>query len=145
MGKFKFKFESLLQVKEILEKRLQEEISAIDREIEEYRYQLFIVINERNDIESKMIDHAMKVGEFQSTKMYDSLLEKKVLSIQKTIGNLQRKKEVKKTELIEKRKELKVFETLKENQREAFFIEEGRAEMKELNDIAVRNYSRNMQ
>ena len=145
MGNFKFKFESIIGVKEIQEKRLQEAISAIDIEIEGLRYQLFVVIEERNIVNARMIDHAMKVAEYQSAKIYDSMLDNKAVSIEKMIIGLQRKKEIKKNELIEIKKEIKVFETLKENQRETFLIEEGRAELKELNEIAVRNYSRNAQ
>jgi flagellar FliJ protein len=145
MGNFKFKFESIIGVKEIQEKRLQEAISAIDIEIEGLRYQLFVVIEERNIVNARMIDHAMKVAEYQSAKIYDSMLDNKAVSIEKMIIGLQRKKEIKKNELIEIKKEIKVFETLKENQRETFLIEEGRAELKELNEIAVRNYSRNVQ
>jgi len=145
MGNFKFKFESIIGVKEIQEKRLQEAISAIDVEIEGLRYQLFVVIEERNIVNARMIDHAMKVAEYQSAKIYDSMLDNKAVSIEKMIIGLQRKKEIKKNELIEIKKEIKVFETLKENQRETFLIEEGRAELKELNEIAVRNYSRNVQ
>jgi len=99
MGNFKFKFESIIGVKEIQEKRLQEAISAIDIEIEGLRYQLFVVIEERNIVNARMIDHAMKVAEYQSAKIYDSMLDNKAVSIEKMIIGLQRKKEIKKNEL----------------------------------------------
>ena len=48
MVKFKFKFESVLNVKIIMEKKIQEEISLIEKEIKEYNHKRQIVIEERN-------------------------------------------------------------------------------------------------
>lgn len=143
MGKFIYRFESIMNVKEILEKKIQEEISLINKEINELRNQLAAIIEERKRAQQKMIEQSLKAAEFQSAKMYDSLLEKKTLSIERKINQLLKKKEEKQKELIERKKEHKVFETLKENQREEFLLEEKRNELKELNEIALRNYGGN--
>lgn len=140
MGKFVYRFESIMNVKEILEKKIQEEISLINKEINELKNQLAAIIDERKKVQQKMSELSLKAAEFQSVKMYDSLLEKKILSVERKINQLLKKKEEKQKELIERKKEHKVFETLKENQREEFLLDEKRNELKELNEIAIRNY-----
>jgi flagellar biosynthesis chaperone FliJ len=45
-------------------------------------------------------------------------------------------------ELVEKKKERKVFETLKDSQLQEYLIDERRNELKELNEIAIRNFNR---
>lgn len=141
MGKFKFRFDSIINVKEILEKKIQEEIYLIDREINETQNQLTMVIEERLKAQQKMMEKMQKVAEFQSSKMYDALLEKQIIFLKHQIEKLNEKKELKYVELVERKKEHKILDTLKENQRQEFMIEERRAELKELNEIAIRNYN----
>ena len=142
MPKFDFRFASILNAKEIFEKKIKEDISLINREISNLKSQLQIVIEERIKTEREMTERSLKVSEFQSAKMYDSLLEKQIHLIEKKIEQQQAKKEEKQIELIEKKKEVRVFEILKENQFESFMIDERRQELKDLNEIAIRNYSR---
>jgi flagellar FliJ protein len=140
MAKFNYRFASILNAKEILEKKIKEEISLINREIDNLKSQLEIVFEERLKTQREMIEQSLRVSEFQSAKMYDSLLEKQIHLIERKIEQMQLKKEEKQIELIEKKKEVKVFEILKENQLENFLIDERREELKDLNEIAIRNY-----
>lgn len=140
MGKFKYRFDSIIKIKEILEKKIQEEIAKIDKERNDLKYQLAILIDEKMTNQRNLFEKPMKAAEFQSAKMYDSILDKQINAVQKRIElNLIQRQE-KHKELIEKRKEQKVFETLKENQLAEFLIEENRTEMKEVNEIGIRNY-----
>lgn len=141
MAKFNYRFASILNAKEILEKKIKEEISLINREIDNLKSQLEIVFEERLKTQREMIEQSLRVSEFQSAKMYDSLLEKQIHLIERKIEQMQLKKEEKQIELIEKKKEVKAFEILKENQLESFLIDERREELKDLNEIAIRNYS----
>lgn len=140
MGKFKFRFDSIIRIKEILEKRIQEEIAVIDREIVDLKNQLKIIFDERMRIQKNMLERPLKAVEFQSAKMYDSILEKQIQAVQKKIKLVVKKRQEKQNELVEKRKEQKVFETLKENQLQEFNIEDRRLELKETNEIGIRNY-----
>jgi flagellar FliJ protein len=140
MGKFKFRFDSIIRIKEILEKRIQEEIAVIDREIVDLKNQLKIIFDERMRIQKNMLERPLKAVEFQSAKMYDSILEKQIQAVQKKIKLVVKKRQEKQNELVEKRKEQKVFETLKENQLQEFNIEDRRMELKETNEIGIRNY-----
>ncbi len=143
MPKFNYRFTALLNAKEILEKKIKEEISIINKEIDNLKRQLKIIAEERLKIQREMIEQPLKVSEFRSAKMYDSHLEKQTLSIKRKIEMLKMNKEQKQIELVEKKKEVRSFEILKENQLEDFLLEERKQELKDLNEIAIRNYSGN--
>lgn len=143
MSKFNYRFASLLNAKEIFEKKIKEDISLINREISNLKAHLEIVFEERKKTQHEMTERSLKVSEFQCAKMYDSLLAKQIQLTEKKIEQLLMKKEEKQIELIEKKKEVRAFEILKENQLEKFTIDERRKELKDLNEIAIRNYNRN--
>jgi flagellar protein FliJ len=143
MAKFNYRFTTLLNAKEILEKKIKEEISIINKEIDNLKWQLKIIFEERSKIQSEMIEKPLKVSEFQSAKMYDSLLERQTHLIERKIEILKMNKAQKQIELIEKKKEVKSFEILRENQLEVFLFEERRQELKDLNEIAIRNFNGN--
>lgn len=140
MAKYKFKFEPILKVKEILEKRTKEEISRIYLEIDELKKQKEIVIQERKKILTQMTEHLSKVSDYQSMKMYDSQLEEEIIFIENKISDCYKRLEKKQKELVERKKEVKAFETLKENDKANFLVEERRDELKTLNEIAIRNF-----
>ncbi|MFZ5947252.1 MAG: flagellar export protein FliJ [Stygiobacter sp.] len=140
MAKYKFKFESILRIKEVLEKKIKEEISKINLEIKNLQEQKEFLIQERNKVLSKMTEQMLKVSDYQSIKMYDNHLEQELINIKKKIVEAYKTLEKKQNELIEKKKEVKSFEILKENDKENFLIEEKRRELKTLNEIAIRNF-----
>ncbi len=140
MSKFKFRFQSVQRVKEIFEKRIEEEISRLNQQIAEQKIQLRKTTDERNRLAESMIKEPAKVADYQSMKSYDVQLEKEIISIQKKISALLKKREEKQKELLEKKKEVKAFETLKENAYEDFLVEDRRDELKILNEVAVRNH-----
>jgi flagellar protein FliJ len=141
MSKFKFRFESVLNVKDILEKKIQEEIYLIEKEIQEYKDKRQIVMNEREKVRKDMTSMALKASNYQSSKVYDSNLEKVIQSLERKIVQLYEKKKEKMNELVERKKEHKIFEMLKENDRQNFIVDENRNELRELNEIAIRNYN----
>jgi flagellar protein FliJ len=141
MGKYKFKFQSVMNVKEIMEKKIQEEISRINKAIDDLRKELTLVQKERIRASKEMIKRRAKVSDYQSMKMYDSHLESEIISIEKKIAACIKMRELKQKELIEKKKEIKAFETLKDNDYQNYLIDERRSELKVLNEIAIRNYN----
>ena len=141
MAKFKYKFESVLNVKIIMEKKILEEISLIEKEIKEFKHKLQIVLEERNRARQSMKEGHYKVSEYLSTKIFDLNLCKLIRTIEKKIDVLNEGKRKKQVELIEKKKERKVFETLKDSQHQEYLLDERRSELKELNEIAIRNFN----
>lgn len=140
MAKYKFKFEPILKVKEILEKRTKEEISRIYLEIDELKTQKENIIQERKKILNQMTENLSKVSDYQSMKMYDAHLEEEIIFIENKISDCYKRLERKQRELIDRKKEVKAFETLKENNEANFLVEERREELKTLNEIALRNF-----
>ena len=140
MPKFKFRLDSVINVKEILQKKIQKEIFLIEKEINEQKQKRQKIIEEREKTR-KEIHGLLKVSMYQSTKMYDLQLEKMIQSIEKKIVLLYEKKKEKMKDLVEKKKEHKILEVLKDNQQVTFLEEEKKSELKELNEIAIRNYN----
>jgi len=141
MAKYIFKFQSILAVKEMLEKKTQEEISIINHEIEQWKKQLQTIEEEKNRIANKMSEGTAKVSEYQSMKMYGSHIEHQIELIRREIENCLKRREQKQKELIERKKEIKAFETLKENDFQNYLIDERKSELKMLNEVALRNYT----
>ena len=141
MAKYQFRFASILKVKETLEKKIQEEISVINMKIEQLNKQQLKINEERLKAIAQMNKVSVKVSDYQSMKMYNSHLEQQIELIKKEIENLLGKREAKQKELIEKKKEIKAFETLKENDYKNYLIEERRSELKVLNEVAIRNFN----
>lgn len=143
MDKFKFKFQAVKKVKEIFEKKVEEEISRINQQIIEHRDQMSKVSDERKRLKETMVKQLRKVVDYQSMKSYDVQLEKEIAFILKKINLLIKKREEKQNELLERKKEVKAFEKLKENAYENYLIEDRKDELKVLNEVAVRNHKGN--
>jgi flagellar FliJ protein len=141
MAKFRYKFESVLNVKIIMEKKIQEEISLIEKEIKEHNHKRQIVIEERNRARLNLKGINCRVSEYLSIKIFDVNLSKVIKSIENKIEILNENKMCKQLELVEKKKERKVFETLKDSQFQEYLLDERRNELKELNEIAIRNFN----
>jgi flagellar protein FliJ len=141
VAKYTFRFQSILAVKEMLEKKIQEEISVINQEIKRWNEQLQIIILEKNKIDKKMSEGTAKVSEYQSMKMYGSHLDQQIEQTKREIENCLKLRELKQKELVEKKKEIKAFETIKENDFQNYLIEERKSELKVLNEVALRNYT----
>ena len=140
MQKFKFKYDSIKKVKELLEKKVQKEIALIDLEIERN-----ILEKEKLNIEIKnnfKNRKNNKDSELKAVENYKTALEKKVEMIQKRIVLLNKNKADKVTELIEKSKENKIFQTLEENHFENFKYEENLKDESKINEIATQKYIR---
>lgn len=140
MAKYKFKFESILRVKEVLEKKIKEEISRIYSEIEIFKAEQKKIVAEKSKVEEKLAIQTSKVSEYKSMKMYLEHLNDEYKVYQHKIDECLVLLGKKQTELIEKKKEIKGFEILKENDFQNFQIEERRSELKVLNEIAIRNF-----
>ncbi len=141
MSKYKFKFQSIANVKEILEKKILREISIINKEIINRKNERDIFIEERKKVLKDILKHKLKTSDYQSIKKYDEQLKKEIVHIEKEIEACLKRKELKQKELLVKKKEIKAFEILKENDYSNFLIEERKTELKMLNDIAIVNYN----
>lgn len=143
MAKYKFKFESIMKVKLILEKKIQEEISRINKEIDDLRFEMKHLANEKKRVSLQMTEKSIKVADFQSMKMYNAHLQQQVEILERKIESSLRRREERQKELVEKKKEIKALEIIKENDYQNFLLDERNSELKALNEVALRNFNGN--
>jgi flagellar export protein FliJ len=141
MAKFKFRFESLLNVREIQKRKIQQEISLIDIEIENTKKQLIFIMDEREIVRRNILINSSRVSDFQNAKLYEKQLGDIIDSIQRKIEKLEEKKAAKNLELIERKKEVRTFEILKEKSQMEYLDEQKKDEMKNMNEIAIRRFA----
>ncbi|MEW6507413.1 MAG: flagellar FliJ family protein [Bacteroidota bacterium] len=142
MAKFNFKFDHIIRIKKVLEKKILKEIFLIDREIENSKTKQNALLNKKRELFDTITSGQIKIYEVKCARMYIRNLEKDVHYLQKKIMELEHRKEKKQFELIQKKKELRTFETLKENKLEEFFFENNREELKQMNEMAISNFIR---
>ncbi len=141
MAKYKFKFQSIMNVKGMLEKKIQEEISRINKEIEDLSFELKHITNEKKRVTIQMLEKSTIVSNFQSMKMYGSHLQQQMEAVEIKIEVSSKKRDEKQKELVERKKEIKSMEIIKENDYLNFLSEERKNELKALNEVALRNFN----
>lgn len=140
MQKFKFKYDTVIRVKEILEKKVLKEISLLDAAIEKLNDHKKSLEEKRKQLGVNAHGAKIKVLEYKSIKTLMNSLEKEISTVDKKINDLKIKKEEKQKELYARKKEVKILETLKENQYQEFLSNSNREELKQLNEIAISNF-----
>jgi len=143
MAKFKYKFERLLNIKEIEEKKEYSELVRIREAIK-------IKIGEKEEVNKKVIElenniEKLEVFSVDQMKYYNSRfveLDNEIEKIQKNIEKLQDNEEVQNEKVIEISKKKKILEKLKEKHRLAFNKEEERKLNKVLDELGTRGFIR---
>jgi flagellar export protein FliJ len=141
MQKYKFQFESIRKIKEALEKKAQKEVAIIELEIEKLK-------NEYNELKEEKENYRKgsktnyKVAELQFRSDYNDLMDKKLETIQQHIEELNIKKDEKMQDLIQKSKEHKIFNTLDDNFKEKYMLEQNKLESGEIDEIAISKFIR---
>jgi flagellar protein FliJ len=140
MPKFKFKFDSIKKVKDLLEKKVQKEITLIELEIDRNIFECEKLVLEIEDTLKNRKSN--KISELKVVENYKRSLEKNIELIQRHIEALRKQKEIKLKELIEKSKENKIFQTLEEVHLEKFKYEENLKDENKINEIATQKFIR---
>ncbi|MGA7723541.1 MAG: flagellar FliJ family protein [Ignavibacteriaceae bacterium] len=142
MSKFVYKFQSIQKVKESLQKKVQKEMALLDLEIEKLENEFNTVSNEEVESKKKILNKDVLVGEIKFRKNYELCLDRKKITILEKINKLNKKKEIKRLELIQKSKEHKIFDSLEEIYHENFKKEENRTELKFIDELATQKFIR---
>ncbi len=142
MSKFVYKFEPIIRIKEVLEKKIAKEIALVEKEIEQTLIKKNSLIELRKTVHNKINSGQIKISEYKSSYAHLRNIEKEIHNIEKKITELKFRKEAKMEELLQRKKEKKVFERLKEIKLEEYYIDNNREEMKQLNEVAISNYIR---
>lgn len=139
--KFTYKFESIKRIKEVLQKKVQKEISEIDMKIN-----LIVAEMEKLELAIKAMQlevgqkKHVKVAEMQHLSRYEAYLSDKIKSLHIEIKELERQRALKLAELQQKQKEQKIFEVLETKKREEFRTEENHLEQITLDEIANQKF-----
>lgn len=141
MAAFKFKFESIYSIKERLEKKVQKELAVIDLDLSQKKEEI-IKINKilKEQKQNKINQKSKKVSEYHFDEKYESYLIEQIKLIHKYINEKKIERNKKLKELIQKSKETKTFEKLRENHLENFIKDQNKKEQKVLDEVAVNGF-----
>ncbi len=142
MAKFAYKFESVKRVKESLEKKAQKEAALIDLEIEKQKQTYLNVQREGEDGLRNTQTKNVSIAELKFEKNYIRYIENRLIEIKMNMLKLEKQKEKKIAELIQKSKEHKIFDALEETHLDRFNKEQNRIEMLFIDEIATQKFSR---
>jgi flagellar export protein FliJ len=142
MSKFVYKFRSIQKVKEALQKKVQKEIALIDLEKEKLKKQFDNISNEEHASKKQSLKKDVSVGEIKFKKSYELCLDRKKSMLLKEIEKLNKKRDIKLTELLQKSKEHKIFDSLEEVYLENYKKEENRSESKFIDELATQKFIR---
>jgi flagellar protein FliJ len=143
MKRFHYRLEPLLRIKSHHEKQRQKEHATALMQVLRQKEHLTEIEADRQTT----IDHQRAISggsvsayRLQVATRYLLKLKRDTLTGEELLKGLERETERRRLRLLDATKEKKIFEKLKERQRDQFIAEFERAEMKELDEIATRAY-----
>jgi flagellar FliJ protein len=141
LAKFKYKFNTIKEIKQRFEKKVQKELAVIDLDIantqkEILKLQQLIKEQKIKKIENKFI----KLTDLHFYEKYESYLKEQIQVFNKHLDKKKIERKKKFEELIKRSKETKIFEKLEEKHFEDFKNTQEKLEQKEMDEIAVKEY-----
>jgi flagellar FliJ protein len=148
MKKFKFRFETVLKVKEKKEEQLKREFMQLIA-LKIRQENLLMEIEKERQEKAKEKFNEKQIGTDIQTLIfyeeYTNLLRKQIEETEKRIKELQEKADIKREELIEASKQKKIFERLKQSDFNEFKNLVLKNEQQLLDEIAVNKFNRGEQ
>lgn len=138
--KFKFRYESLLSYRQHLKEKAAIEFAMAQREVRKIDEQIFAYSDEvtqvNDDLEKKMRNTMTSDDIINHSEFINALLIRiEIKKIERI--NAEQKMFKKRSILLEKSKQCKIFEKLKEKDLEKWRHEQNQLELKEINEAAV--------
>ncbi|WP_337865697.1 flagellar export protein FliJ [Ignavibacterium sp.] len=141
MAKFIFRLNSVKMVKENCEKKAKRELAVINNFISDHQKMREQLIEEVNSLRNS-IKLRMTASELKFLSGYKNSLAMKIKNEEAELNRLEQEKKRKISEVMQKAKEKKILTQLEEHQKEEFIKEENKIEMKQFDEIAIQNFSR---
>lgn len=141
MAKFIFKLDSVKRVKENYEKKAKRELAAINNYINDHQKMREKLIEEVNSLRNN-VRPKMTASELKFLGGYKSLLSSKIKNEEAELMRLDQEKKRKISEVMQRAKEKKILNQLEEHQHNEFVKEENKTELKQFDEIAIQNFSR---
>ncbi|MHB1687317.1 MAG: flagellar export protein FliJ [Ignavibacteriaceae bacterium] len=142
MAKFIYKFEAIKQVKESLEKKAQKEVALIELEIDKLKKDHDKLLEEEMLSRKNNFKRNVLAAEIKFKKNYELNLNKRRSNIIEKINQLNNDKKIKLTELVQRSKEHKIFDTLEETLREDYNQEQKHIETIYTDELANQKFIR---
>lgn len=141
MAKFIFKLDSVKRVKENYEKKAKRELAVINNYINDHQKMREKLIEEVNSLRNN-VRPKMTASELKFLGGYKSLLSSKIKNEEAELTRLDQEKKRKISEVMQRAKEKKILNQLEELQHNEFLKEENKTELKQFDEIAIQNFSR---
>jgi len=142
MSKFKFKFDSIQNVKKNLKKKAEKELASIEVNINKFKNN-----KEKLNLELQLhklnTNNKVELSEVQFLKEYVLSIYRKISLIQLKIDDLNKLKLAKILELKQKNIEFKMLNVLEEQHLEEYYKYQNTLDLKKNNEIAILKYERN--
>ena len=143
MKKFKYRLEALLKVKEHIEKEKQKEHASAVSKVNFQKKQLENIDNAKTntfDNQRSKMKSSIVVAEMLVCSRYLNKLKRETMAGKELLKVLGKKAEEKREKLIEASRDKKIYEKLKEKQRDKYNETLRMLETKDNDETAIRNY-----
>lgn len=141
MAKFIFRLNSVKMVKENYEKKAKRELAVINNFINDHQKMREQLIEEVNSLRNS-IKLRMTASELKFLSGYKNSLAMKIKNEEAELTRLEQEKKRKISEVMQRAKEKKILTQLEEHQKDEFLKEENKKELKQFDEIAIQNFSR---
>ncbi|MCE5300216.1 MAG: flagellar export protein FliJ [Spirochaetia bacterium] len=148
MKKFRFKLETVLNVKEQKEELLKTELLKLQAQKIEQEQMLKEIKEKRAYFSRQKSDESKGITDIQSLIYFEQYISSLLIKIDNTknkIKELEKQADIKRVEVVEASREKKVFEKLKKKEFEEFEKAILYNEQKVLDEIAVNKFNRKEQ
>ena len=142
---YKFNLQSLLNHRKHIEENLEKELGRIKRSVNNEKRRLENIKKEKIKFGEKIHknqEDGKKVNEIIVCFNYLDKLSKDIDEQQRCLKNVEKKYDIKRSELIEAMKKRKTLERLKEKEMKAFNYSEMKVEQNIMNEVAANRFIR---
>lgn len=141
MGKFKYKFKAIKEIKERFEKKAQKELAVIDLDLSSKKNEIIDLTSKLKEQKIKKLSGKNKtIADLHFDEKYESYLVIQIEVLQRYISKRMVERKEKVNELVQKSKETKTFEKLEETHLSEFLKNENEIEQKEMDEFAVTEF-----
>ncbi|GAB6281328.1 MAG: hypothetical protein STSR0008_00670 [Ignavibacterium sp.] len=143
MAAFHFKYNSLHQVKEKQEKLIQKELSQIEKNIQNIQLEMDKTIQAKKAlILNFKLKNSFPVNELKFKLFQENYYDEQIHQLKMKIEKEEKNKAEKLNQLVQKNKEIKIFDSLKEKYNQNFINEQNKIEQKETDELANQKFIR---
>ena len=143
MAKFEYKFKTIKDIKERLEKKAQKELAIIDLEIKNKNEEILELTKQLQECNRKKLESkSNKIKDLHFYEKYQRFLIEQIELVQKYILARKKERAKKMLELVKKSQETKTFEKLEEKHLTEFLKAQDKLDQKEMDEFAVNEYLR---